>query len=124
MANKQIQLLLNTARSLLCELPEGFQKVLFDSRVQKGLALFIAFRLVKGLNCYLSRRAQNNWLKIDRWNPTIELVALTGGASGIGKQIVKDLSQENVKIVILDVVEPDYALRKLLSDVRWASLPG
>lgn len=118
MANKQIQLLLNTARSLLCELPEGVQKVLFDSRVQKGLALFIAFRLVKGLNSYLSRRAQNNWLKIDRWKPTIELVALTGGASGIGKQIVKDLSQENVKIVILDVVEPDYALRKLLSDAR------
>ncbi|PKY03722.1 putative short-chain dehydrogenases/reductase [Aspergillus campestris IBT 28561] len=110
MTNKQLQLLLHTAQSLLSGLPKGFQKVLFDSRVQKGLAFFLAFRLAKGANSYLSRRVQNNWLEVDRWDPTTELIALTGGAGGIGKQIVKDLSQQNVKIVILDVTEPDYPL--------------
>lgn len=110
---KQLQLLLDTTRSLFSGLPVGVQNVLLNPRVQKGLAFFIAFRLAKGLNSYLSRRVQNNWLTIDQWDPTTELVALTGGASGIGKQIVKDLSQRNVKIVILDVKEPDYPLRKL-----------
>lgn len=109
--NNQLQLCLDTAQSVFTRLHPSVQRVLLNPYVQKGFAFLVALRLAKSVNRYLSKRAQNSWLRIEKWDPTRELVVLTGGCSGIGKQIMEDLSRRNVKIVILDVNEPGFTLR-------------
>lgn len=112
-AQKQLQLCLHTAQSMFAGLPSSVQRALLNPYVQKSLALLVALRLVKGLSGYLSRSAQNNWLRVDRWDPNRELVVLTGGCSGIGKQIMEDLSKTSVTIAVLDIKEPGFSLRGL-----------
>lgn len=110
-AHKQVQICLDAAQSVFAGLPPNIQRALVNPYVKKGVSLLVALKLVKGLSGYLSRRAQNSWLRIDQWDPSRELVVLTGGCSGIGKQIMQDLSRKNVTVVILDINEPDFALR-------------
>ena len=107
------QLALDTAHSVLAKLPPYVQRALLNSYVQKALGVLVALRLVKGLNSYLSKRAQNNGQRISKWSPQKELVVLTGGCSGIGKQIMEDLSRMDVKTIILDLNEPNFSLREL-----------
>ncbi|KAB8235951.1 SDR family oxidoreductase [Aspergillus alliaceus] len=108
--NNQFQLCLCKAQSLFTRLHPSMQHALLNPYVQTSLAVLLALALVKGLNGYLSKRVQNNWLRIDKWDPARELVALTGGCSGIGKKIMEDLSRRKVKVVILDINEPDFSL--------------
>lgn len=107
------QLALGTAHSVLAKLPSSIQRALLSSHVQKALGVLVALRLTKGLNSYLSKRAQNNRQTISKWSPQKELVVLTGGCSGIGKQIMEDLSRMHVKTIILDLNEPNFSLREL-----------
>ncbi|KAH8704244.1 putative short-chain dehydrogenases/reductase [Talaromyces proteolyticus] len=103
-------LLLESFQGLFDKLPQQVQRTLLLPTVQKGLALLATFQALRTFNGYLSRGAQNNWTRVASWEPSKELVLLTGGASGIGKQIMKDLAQLKVKIIIIDVQEPDFAL--------------
>ena len=112
-SQNQLQLCLDTAQSMVARLPPGVQKALANPYVKKGLAALIALRLVKGFSGYLSKRAQNSGLTIDRWDPKRELVVITGGCGGIGKKIMEDLNKRNVKVIILDVNEPSFSLREL-----------
>lgn len=113
--NNQLQLCMDTAQSLFTRLHPSVQRALLNPYLQKGLGLFVALRLAKCLNSYLSKRAQNSWLQIEKWDSTRELAVLTGGCGGIGKQIMEDLSRRNVKTVILDVTDPDFTLRTFLA---------
>ena len=106
------QLALSTAHSVFAILPPSVQRALLNSYVQKALAALVVLRLAIALNRYLSKRAQNNGQTISKWNPQKELVVLTGGCSGIGKQIMEDLSRMNVKTIILDLNEPSFPLRE------------
>lgn len=108
---KQLQVYWEAARAVFAGLPPNVQRALVNPYVKKGVSLLVALKLAKGLSGYLSRRAQNSWLRIDQWDPSRELVVLTGGCSGIGKQIMQDLSKKNVKVIILDINEPDFSLR-------------
>lgn len=112
---------LDTAHSVLAKLPPSVQRALLNSYVQKALGVLVALRLVKGLNSYLSKRAQNNGQSISKWSPQKELVVVTGGCSGIGKQIMEDLSRMNVKTIILDLNEPNFSLREspMCRDLLW-----
>jgi NAD(P)-dependent dehydrogenase (short-subunit alcohol dehydrogenase family) len=53
----------------------------------------------------------NNGVPLEKWEPDRELVLLTGGCSGIGKQMVLDLAKTGVRVVILDIQEPTFSLR-------------
>ena len=111
-AQQHLSQLLDTAQSIFAILPPSVQQALLNSCVQKSLGALVALLFVGALNRYLSKRAQNNGQKISKWNPQKELVVLTGGCSGIGKQIMEDLSQRNVKTIILDLNEPNFKLRE------------
>lgn len=70
------------------------------------LAIAVAYRL----NNLLNRLVLNNWTTDRTWDWRKEIVIVTGGCSGIGELIANRLSQENVKVVILDVSPPRNAL--------------
>lgn len=54
------------------------------------------------LNNYFSNGVLNNWVK-DRYNWTREIVVITGGAGGIGGQVVQLLAEKGVTVVVLDI---------------------
>lgn len=108
-----IQPCLDAAQSVVARLPPGVQRGLENPYVKKGVGFLVALRLLNGFSGYLSQRAQNSWVTIGQWDPKRELAVITGGCSGIGKKIVEDLNKRNVKVIILDIQEPDSPLREL-----------
>ncbi|KAJ5165948.1 hypothetical protein N7492_006244 [Penicillium capsulatum] len=52
----------------------------------------------------------NNFQPTDPWIPEAELVLLTGGSSGIGKQLMSDLARQRIRIVMLDIQPPPFDL--------------
>jgi phosphoglycerate dehydrogenase-like enzyme len=81
--------------------------------LSRKLATFlVALQLLRNFNRYISQRKQNNWVRVRPWAASKELVLITGGRSGIGKQIVLDLAKLEVKTINFDVQEPDFPLRE------------
>ncbi|KAJ0419577.1 hypothetical protein BJY00DRAFT_313959 [Aspergillus carlsbadensis] len=81
--------------------------VAFSRKLAKFL---VTLYLIRILNRYISQAKQNNWVRARPWVASKELVLLTGGSSGIGKQIMLDLANLEVKVIIFDVEEPESPL--------------
>lgn len=75
-----------------------------------SLYLLVGSILLYYLHRQFSQRALNNFQLSVRWNPGKELVLLTGGNGGIGRQIMEDLSSQKVRVVILDLKKPTFEL--------------
>lgn len=58
----------------------------------------------------LSQLVLNNFQRTEKWDPENELVLLTGGTSGIGKQLAEDLSNQQLHVIVLDIQRPTYRL--------------
>ncbi|CEO58307.1 hypothetical protein PMG11_03038 [Penicillium brasilianum] len=97
-------------QGLFDKLPQQVQRFILLPSVRKGLAFLAALKTLGAINSYISYQAQNNWIRLGPWDPSKELVLLTGGCSGIGKQILEDLTKLNVKVIILDVQDPTFEL--------------
>lgn len=82
-----------------------------SSLLTKALLAVLVLSILRSANRTLSSLVVNNWQRQRPWDNKRELVLLTGGCSGIGKQIMLDLAQKGVRVVILDVVEPSFKLR-------------
>lgn len=94
-------------------LPENVHRALLQQQsTQLAAGAIFALAALYALNKILSRWSVN-CQRSDPWNPKNELVLLTGGSSGIGKQILEDLSKVNIKVVVLDVQAPTFELRSL-----------
>jgi hypothetical protein len=106
-------------QTLFDKLPHQVQRFILIPSVRKGLAFLAAWKTLGVINRYISHQAQNNWVRLGPWDPSKELVVLTGGCSGIGRQILEDLTRLNVKVIILDVQEPIFELRMSIS---WNSM--
>lgn len=98
-------------------IPPGIQErlhivapLLQDPRVQWIAGAVLVPLALLAANNTLSNWALN-WSSSRKWDPSRELVLVTGGSSGIGKNVVLDLVEYNLPIVILDVQEPTYELR-------------
>ncbi|KAJ5953490.1 hypothetical protein N7454_000386 [Penicillium verhagenii] len=62
------------------------------------------------LHTKFNERVLNNFQPREKWDPDNELVLLTGGTSGIGKQLAEDLSAAHLRVVVLDISAPTYTL--------------
>lgn len=81
-------------------------------RTVSTVYLLAALSALRTINNYLNSRAVNNGVS-DRYDWNKEVVLVTGGSDGIGKQIVLMLASKNIKVVILDIQEPCFKLRTL-----------
>ncbi|KAJ9632905.1 uncharacterized protein PV06_07916 [Exophiala oligosperma] len=104
--DSSLQPLVKIIHSLLDRLPSRAQDIVKAPLTRYALGAWLALRLLRGLNSQLSRYTLNNYTTLSKFEPTNELAVVTGGSSGIGWQIMKDLSALNVRVVILDVQEP------------------
>jgi hypothetical protein len=68
-------------------------------------ALGLIFWVNRALNCL----SLNNWTKAKHWDNAHELVLITGGWSGISKEIALSLVKKGVRVVVLDIQEPAVA---------------
>lgn len=57
------------------------------------------------LNCL----SLNNWTKVKYWDNEHELVLISGGWSGISKEIALTLVKKGVRVVVFDIQEPAFA---------------
>lgn len=92
------------------QLPPSVQDVVLHPLAPKALLVLLAFAFLRQTNRILTNWSMNNGER-DRFDHERELVLLTGGCSGIGKQMVLDLAKANVRVVILDIQEPTFTLR-------------
>ncbi|KAJ5951504.1 uncharacterized protein N7479_009917 [Penicillium vulpinum] len=97
-------------QTALSHLPGPTQNLLRNSTAQRALGVLAAFALLRTTNSFFSHRALQNWTSNQPWIPTRELILLSGGCSGIGKQVMEDLARTGVRVIILDINEPTFAL--------------
>ncbi|KAL1844288.1 hypothetical protein VTJ49DRAFT_2345 [Mycothermus thermophilus] len=71
---------------------------LAHSRLRK----LLVFGVARWVSDYLSRRVLNNWVS-DSYDWSREIVLITGGAGGIGGEMVKLFAEKGVKVVVLDI---------------------
>ncbi|KAL3471226.1 hypothetical protein BJX99DRAFT_238008 [Aspergillus californicus] len=102
-----------TARYLqpvLQKLPPQVQNVLLHPIAPKALLALLTLATLRYTNRALTNWSMNNGESVEKWNADRELVLLTGGCSGIGKQMLVDLSNTGVRVVIIDIQEPSFPL--------------
>jgi short-subunit dehydrogenase len=105
-----LDLLQEYTQTALSHVPEPAQAYLRNPLTQKALGVLLALGLIRSLNKSLSQWTLNNWTSSPRWNASRELILLTGGCSGIGKQVMEDFSKIGVRVIILDITEPNFTL--------------
>ncbi|KIW83625.1 hypothetical protein Z517_02871 [Fonsecaea pedrosoi CBS 271.37] len=102
----RIQEVLDISESLISRLPGLLQRVLRSPVAQKGFIAWIVWRVLKSASNRYSQLKVNNFTLQKPWDPTRELVVLTGGSSGIGYCIAQDLVAIGLRVAILDIQEP------------------
>ena len=113
--DQSVQLLRHWGQTALEHLPPQTQEILLHPLVPKALAALLALGVIRKANRSLSYWTANNWQRAKPWQNERELVLVTGGCSGIGKQIMEDLAKAGVRVVILDIQEPSFQLRTSLT---------
>ncbi|KAI9927292.1 hypothetical protein MW887_003679 [Aspergillus wentii] len=108
--DNSLQLARQFIQTALSHLPEPAQHALQTPLAQKTITGLVALGLLRQINSSLSHWSLNNWQRALPWKGDKELVLITGGSSGIGKQIVEDLSKAGVRVVILDIQDPSFKL--------------
>ena len=72
-----------------------------DTAIRR-LKQIIYLGLARWLNGVLNRGVLDNW-QGDKYDWTKEVVVVTGGSDGIGKQTVMLFAERGIKVVVLDV---------------------
>lgn len=75
-----------------------------------GLKTVAVLGAIRWVNNFLGRRALNNGVS-DKYDWSKEIVLLTGGSDGIGKQIALMFASKGVKVVVLDIQPLTYTAR-------------
>ncbi|OQE46414.1 hypothetical protein PENCOP_c001G02449 [Penicillium coprophilum] len=85
------------------------------SIITSTLSVLIGSLVLYYLHTNISEKVLNNFQATEPWIPENELVLLTGGSGGIGRQIMEDLSRKKVRVVILDINRPIFELPENVS---------
>ncbi|KAJ5761795.1 uncharacterized protein N7511_005177 [Penicillium nucicola] len=105
-----LDLIQQYTQTAIAALPEPAQNILGNSVAQKAAALIVALSLTRSVNRFFSKWTLQNWTTNAKWESSRELILLTGGCSGIGKQVMEDLSATGVRVIILDINAPEFPL--------------
>lgn len=97
------------------QLPPSLQNILLNPLAPKAFLVVLALALLRLTNRALTSWSLNNGESVGKWNADRELVLLTGGCSGIGKQMMLDLAKTGTRVVVLDIQEPTFSLRMFLT---------
>jgi hypothetical protein len=97
---------------IIQRLPPAFQNVLLHPLAPKAFLVLLTLAILRQTNRALTSWSMNNGERVEKWDNNREVVLLTGGCSGIGKQMVLDLAKKRVRVVIVDIQEPTFSLRK------------
>ncbi|KAF8419975.1 hypothetical protein BGX38DRAFT_1167134 [Terfezia claveryi] len=90
----------------------------------KRLRFLAYLGLFHRLNAFLSKGSLNNWAKDETWNWDKEVIVVTGGSAGIGKEVVLWLSRvllergKKGKIIVFDIMELGYEAPGNVSHVK------
>lgn len=77
----------------------------------KILKVLFPVGVLRMANDVLSKKVTNNWVT-DGWTNGEEIVLITGGSSGTGEIMVKNLAKRSKVVAILDVAPTKNPLRK------------
>lgn len=109
---------LNPAFTLLFILLARYTKrgsdlsILHETAYSRLKALF-AFGVIRWTNGFFSQKVLDNWTSdVYQWDK--EIVLITGGAGGIGGDVVKMLEERGVKVVVLDVIPMSFETSSLV----------
>ncbi|KAJ5927773.1 hypothetical protein N7466_006729 [Penicillium verhagenii] len=105
-----LDLIQQCTQTALTRLPIPAQQLLQNPIAQKAAGAVLALGVLRSINNSLTQWTANNWVSSDPWIPSKELILLTGGCSGIGKQVMEDLSRTGLRVIILDINEPNFKL--------------
>jgi hypothetical protein len=111
-SNNVLQLCLDKGQTLFSFVPPGLQRQLLCPLVRKTLLSLALIQLLRTVNKQLTQRVQNNSVRARPWKASRELAVITGGSSGIGRQIMENLAELGVTVIIFDIQEPTFALRE------------
>lgn len=81
---------------------KGQDWAILHPKAYSCLKNLLAFGLLRWINSYFSRGVLNNWVD-DKYDWSKEIVVVTGGAGGIGGQVVQLLAERGIKVVVLDI---------------------
>lgn len=79
-------------------------------KIGAGAAVLLTLTLLPRISSWATRRKENNHVSDGTWDWTKEIVVLTGGSNGIGWNITSRLAARGVKVIVLDIVEPQEKL--------------
>lgn len=98
---------------------KGSDLSILHSTAFSRLKYLFYFGLARNVSAYLDRGVLNNWVK-DSYDWKKEIVLITGGAGGIGGNVVKILMEKGIKVVVLDVIPMTFETRKLSLFLRFS----
>lgn len=90
---------------------KGENWAILHPKAYSRLKTLLVVGLVRWINNYFSRKVLNNWVD-DKYDWSKEIVVVTGGAGGIGGQIVQLLAEKGIKVVVLDIQPLTYSASK------------
>lgn len=79
-------------------------------KVGAGAAVLLTLALLPSISSWATQRKENNYVTDGTWDWTKEIVVVTGGSGGIGWNITYRLAARGVKVIVLDIVEPQEKL--------------
>ncbi|KAL2782484.1 hypothetical protein BJX62DRAFT_166279 [Aspergillus germanicus] len=88
---------------------KGQETALANPKALQALKILTSLAVLRRINAYLNQRALNNGVA-DRYDWNREVVVLTGGSNGIGRQVANLLGAKGIKVAILDIAPPKEAL--------------
>ncbi|KAJ5799081.1 uncharacterized protein N7518_001149 [Penicillium psychrosexuale] len=105
-----LNLIADYSQMVLSHLPGPTRHLFRNPTAQKAVGILAALTFLRATNDFFSRRTLQNWTSNQPWIPARELILLTGGCSGIGRQVMEDLARTGVRVIILDINEPTFTL--------------
>ncbi|KAJ6003637.1 hypothetical protein N7522_006329 [Penicillium canescens] len=88
----------------------GARNLVANKVVQTTTVIFLTLSLTHSMSRFLSKWTMQTSTTNHVRDPPCELVLITGGCSGIRKQVMKDLSRTGVRVIIFDIKIPDFEL--------------